>query len=141
MKEVVQYDRTYTTRELAEAVGVSSNRIAVLCAKGELKASRNEQGHWRILGSAYMNWVISHYPCRAAPEVWMTASQAARYCDVSTSTILSWCRDRRIPNLEDDSPGVRMVGARMYLIHGSALRKMASWRGPKRKRGNNDEAG
>jgi len=134
MTEQVQYDRLYTTRELADAVGLSVANVARKCQLGELKASRTETGDWRILGSAWMNWFIQHMPCRQCPEQWMTPSQAARYCDVAARTIQRWVSDGLVPDRDDGSPGVTRFGPRVTLVHGSALRKVVSFRGPRRER-------
>ena len=134
MAEQVQYDRVYATKELAKAVDLTVGRIVRMCQDGDLKASRTERGEWRILGSAWMNWLISHMPCRNVPERWMTAQQDSRYCDVSATTIARWVREGTIPAKDDGSPSVRVFGPRMRLVHGSALRKVVRFRGPRRKR-------
>jgi len=134
MVEQVQYDRLYTTRELADAVGLSQVNIAKKCQDGDLKALRTDTGDWRILGSAWMNWIVQHMPCRLCPEQWLTPSQAAHYSDVAARTIQRWVRDGLVPDRDDGSPGARRISPRVTLVHGSALRKVVSFRGPRRRR-------
>ena len=134
MPEVIQIDRVYGARELAEVVGVTHHRICVMCKRGTLKAKKDMNGHWRIPGISWANWLISHMPCRGVPERWMTPAQAARYCDVTDYTIRRWCNEGIVPLLKDGRPGYRKLAGRTYLVHGEALRRVVTYRGPKRER-------
>lgn len=134
----IQIDRAYSSRELGHVLNMAQTHICRLCRNGSLRgAHKDERGQWVIPGIAVTNWLRAHMPCAQAPSTWMTPDEMARYIDMGAEAIRVRCREGKVPDLPDGTPGFRLThlgGLSVWQVHGDALRGIVSFTGPQKRR-------